>query len=276
MKWVPMSPLVLAPQIAKPPTRSQKVPVRDALRRAPTARAAAPCPGAGGGSTSVPPYGGRPTSLGWSRSSQSTSGTTTSAAPVTVSAAVRQPCVVASAASRGRKINCPVAPAAVRTPVMMPRRAMNQRPVTVATKARAIDPVPSPTSTPQHRMSCQLDRMNTVSPLPAATRVSATATTRRMPKRSISAAANGAVRPNSSRLTETATDIVPRDQPNSCCSGVINTPGVARNPAAPTIATNDTTATHQARCTRLFTSTRVTGPSCGYSGRSTSGPNANM
>ena len=61
--------------------------------------------------------------------------------------------------------------------------------------------------------------MNTVSPLPAATSSSAAATTRRMPKRSISAAANGAVSPNSSRLTETAAEIVPSDQPNSSCSG---------------------------------------------------------
>ena len=50
--------------------------------------------------------------------------------------------------------------------------------------------------------------MKTVSPLPAATSNSAQATTRRMPNRSISAAANGAVRPKSSRLTETAAEIV--------------------------------------------------------------------
>jgi hypothetical protein len=37
--------------------------------------------------------------------------------------------------------------------------------------------------------------MNTVSPLPAATTSSAAVTTRRIPKRSISAAANGAVSP---------------------------------------------------------------------------------
>ena len=39
---------------------------------------------------------------------------------------------------------------------------------------------------------------------------------------------------------------MPGDQPNSSCSGVISTPGVARKPAAPTIATNATAATHQA------------------------------
>jgi hypothetical protein len=61
------------------------------------------------------------------------------------------------------------------------------------------------------------------------------------------AAANGAVRPKSSRFTETATEIVPRVQPNSSSSGVISTPGVARKPAAPMIATNATAATNQAR-----------------------------
>ena len=92
--------------------------------------------------------------------------------------------------------------------------------------------------------------MKTVSPLPVATSSSAPATTRRMPNRSIRAAANGAVSPNSSRFTETAAEIVPRDQPNSSCSGVMSTPGVARNPAAPMIATKATAATHQAGWTR--------------------------
>src|SRR5689334_24053455 len=41
------------------------------------------------------------------------------------------------------------------------------------------------------------------------------------------------------------------DQPNSSCSGWIRTPGVARKPAAPTSATNATTATDQAGCSLL-------------------------
>ena len=71
-----------------------------------------------------------------------------------------------------------------------------------------------------------------------------------MPNRFIRAAANGAVRPNSSRLTDTASEMVPRDQPNSSCSGVISAPGAARKPAAPISATNETAATSQAGCTR--------------------------
>jgi hypothetical protein len=58
-----------------------------------------------------------------------------------------------------------------------------------------MEPVPRPTSTPQSRISCQLVVMKTVSPLPSAVSSSAQTTTRRMPKRSMSAAANGAVRP---------------------------------------------------------------------------------
>ena len=71
----------------------------------------------------------------------------------------------------------------------------NQRPVTVATSANAIEPVPRPTSTPQHSTSCQLAVMNTVSPLPDATTSRAAVTTARIPNRSMSAAANGEVRP---------------------------------------------------------------------------------
>ena len=50
-------------------------------------------------------------------------------------------------------------------------------------------------STPQSRTSCQLVVMKTVRPLPSATTSRAHMTTRRMPNRSISAAANGAVSP---------------------------------------------------------------------------------
>ena len=34
------------------------------------------------------------------------------------------------------------------------------------------------------------------------------------------------------RLIETASEMVARDQPNSCCSGTINVLGVERKPAA--------------------------------------------
>lgn len=106
-----------------------------------------------------------------------------------------------------------------------PRRSANQRPVTVAAKASAIEPLPSPTSTPQSRTSCQLAVMKTVRPAPTAITARAAATTRRMPNRSIRAAANGAVRPYSARFTDTAKPMVARDQWNSACSGSMSRPG---------------------------------------------------
>ena len=56
-------------------------------------------------------------------------------------------------------------------------------------------PVPMPTARPHSSHSCQAWVISVVRPLPTATSSSDAATTRRMPKRSIRAAANGAVRP---------------------------------------------------------------------------------
>src|SRR5215207_6809778 len=128
-------------------------------------------------------------------------------------------------------------------PVTRPLRRTNQRLVTVATKARGIEPAPRPTRTPQHRMSCQLWVMNSVRKLPTAIRPSALATTARMPNRSISAAAKGDVKPYRIRLTMTAAEIVPRDHPKSSCSGSISTLGAARKLPAPMSATKAVTAT---------------------------------
>ncbi len=102
---------------------------------------------------------------------------------------------MASDATSGRNTSWPVAPDAVSTPVTSPRCRTNQRPVMVATNVIAIDPTPTPTSRPQHTTSCQARVMKIVSPLPAATSISALATTVRIPSLSISAAANGEIRP---------------------------------------------------------------------------------
>jgi hypothetical protein len=48
------------------------------------------------------------------------------------------------------------------------------------------------------------------------------------------------------RLMKTAKEMIARFHPNSCSSGTISTPGVARNPAAPISATKVTAATIQA------------------------------
>ena len=133
-------------------------------------------------------------------------------------------------------------------PATRPRRATNQRFTTVATNAIDIEPAPTPTMTPQHRTSCHAAVMNTVSPLPRATITSANVTTGRIPNRSISAAANGEIRPNSIMFTDTAKPIVACDQPNSMCSGSISTPGTDRKAADPTRVTKVTAATTQAQC----------------------------
>ena len=83
-----------------------------------------------------------------------------------------------------------------------------------------------------------------------ATSVSEAATTRRMPKRSISAAANGAVSPYSTRLRVTAPLVVARDQPKSSSSGSSSAPVDERNPAAATRAPMVIAATNQARWMR--------------------------
>lgn len=147
-KCVRIRPLVEAPQIANVPASSQKGPVRAASTSTRTVRRAAPRAGAGFSAYS-PPYGASPTSAGWSRSSSQTNGTTTRAARATVTDAGRQPCRSTIQAHSGRKTSCPDAPAAVRMPVTRPRRATNQRLVTVAEKDIAIAPVPRPTSRPQ-------------------------------------------------------------------------------------------------------------------------------
>lgn len=111
------------------------------------------------------------------------------------SEADRQPTCSASAATGGRRTSWPVAWPAVRTPITRPRRWTNQRVAMVAASTRAIEPVPAPMRTPQKTMSCQEAVISTLPAAPRATSSSAVVMTRRRPKRSISAAANGATSP---------------------------------------------------------------------------------
>ena len=129
-------------------------------------------------------------------------------------------------------------------------RPFSLRVAIVATKPIEIAPVPEPTRTPHSATNCQLAVIVTLSALPAAIRVRAPASTGRTPKRSISAAANGAVRPKSVMFTDIASPTVPCDHPNSWCRGCIITPGTERKPAAPRIAMKLTAATTQAQCGR--------------------------
>lgn len=144
-----------------------------------------------------------------------TSGTTASEAAATIKEAQRQPYWVVTAATTGRKTSCPVALAAVSTPVTRPRRCANQRVAMVATNPIEIDPVPTPTSTPHSSTSCQLAVIKVLTAEPVAISSSDTVSTGRTPNRSMSAAANGAVSPYNIMLTDIASPTVPCDQPNS-------------------------------------------------------------
>ena len=84
---------------------------------------------------------------------------------------------------------------AVSTPMTAPRRDTNQRLTTVAPSTIAVVPVPSPTRIPHVKSSCQLARICEVRATPAQIKASEASTVRRMPKRSMSAAANGPTRP---------------------------------------------------------------------------------
>jgi len=75
------------------------------------------------------------------------------------------------------------------------RRSTNQRLTTVAPSTDVIDPVPSPTITPQIRTSCQAAVITVVSMMPPEITSSAVMATRRTPKRCISDAANGDIKP---------------------------------------------------------------------------------
>lgn len=197
MKWMPMSPLVVAPQIAKASASAQKAWCRTANRSPSIARPMAP-PVTSAGGTQVcgsAPKGRTPRSCGWSRMTSQAMGATASAATAMTREAGRQPTSCARAATGGRKISCPVAEPAVRTPMTSPLRATNHRLATVAARTRAIDPVPVPMSTPQKMCSCQDAVISVLPPAPSATRVSAPAMICRMPKRSIRAAAKGATSP---------------------------------------------------------------------------------
>jgi len=195
-RCVPTSPLVVAPQTKKLPASSQKSGL-PALSRSTRSALASGCwrEGTKAGMSGGAPYGSRPRSEGRSRTSSATSGKSSASTEATSSVTVRQPCVSTICASSGRKSIWPVAVLAVSTPITVPRRETNQRLTTVAPSTIAVVPVPSPTRIPQLTTSCQLERICEVSATPAQIRARETSTVRRMPNRSIKAAANGPTSP---------------------------------------------------------------------------------
>ena len=117
------------------------------------------------------------------------------ARPTVTYAAERHPWCSAAQAIAGRKISWPVALAAEKTPMTRPRWVWNHRLATMAPKTRAMAPVPMPMTKPQSSQSCHGAVMKVVARLASPTRSRDSVTTRRGPKRSITAAAKGAARP---------------------------------------------------------------------------------
>ena len=172
---------------------------------------------------------------------------------VTISEAVRHPAISIVRVMSGRKTSCPVAQAAPKRPITRPRRAVNQRFATSAPKTSAVDPTPSPTSTPQRITSCHEAFITSVRPVPVAMSARAATATCLIPNRSMSAAAKGAVTPYRTRFTETAREMADFVQPNSSSKGRTMTPMDDRNAADARSTRNVTPATIQARCTRTPT-----------------------
>ena len=212
MKWVAISPLVGAPQIAKPPPAAQKVRVRAASARVATARRAGPGPAPGAigspGATGVPAGapGATPRSAGRWAGAAAPAGSRPGGRGHHPSEADRHPDRSLIQASTGRKVSWPVALAAVRTPMTSPRRRTNQRLARMATKTRAIDPVPRPISTPPQQDQLPAPGDGDAQTAAGRDQQGRRWSTARTPKRSMRAAANGAVSPNSTRLTPTASD----------------------------------------------------------------------
>ena len=74
---------------------------------------------------------------------------------------------------------------------------------------------------------------------------SAASVIRRMPKRLISAAANGAISPNSTKRMPSAEGISAVSHPNSRSNGSISTPGAPTVPAVTSMVRNVTPAITQ-------------------------------
>ena len=134
---------------------------------------------------------------------------------------------------------------AASTPIIKPRRAVNQRFTTVAANTVEITPAPRPTISPQVSISCQGRLINVDSISASANSASAASTGRLMPKRCIAAPANGPIKPNRTRLKAIAEEMVERSQPKAFSRGTISTPGVARTPATHISTRNATAATIQ-------------------------------
>ena len=85
--------------------------------------------------------------------------------------------------------------------------------------------------TPQNSIRCQSLVITSAPISPISISATATSTTGLKPYLSISAAVNGAIRPKSTILSASATDISSVLQPNSLVSGTIKAPEMPMQPA---------------------------------------------
>ena len=201
--------------------------------------------GSGRSRPSVTPSGRAPTSAGSLRTHRTTGTTSTSASTPSTTAPSRQPAVTASAVSNGKKMSCPVLVLAPRIPVTRPRFRTNQRVATVGPRTLATRPVPSPDSSPNSSVSCQISRTRLVarSAMPVTTRL--ISTTARTPTRAMSQPLKGPDRPNTTRPAAAANDTDAVDQPGSAVIDSRNAPGAERTPAVTSTTTAVTaTTTH--------------------------------
>ena len=175
--------MVERPQTKKLPNSNQNVPLRQAspsaLKAAETGRMLRSA--SAGTSASVAPYGRRPMSAGRSRRNTTTTGTTARALMAIVTPTHRHPTPSASRERTGRNTSWPLAVAAVRAPVTRPRRATNHRLATVDAKTVAMQPDPTPTTTPQSRNSCHGSVIRVVPSAPSAMTIRAMTVTLRRP-----------------------------------------------------------------------------------------------
>ncbi len=136
-----------------------------------------------------------PIEAGRSGTSSQTSGRRQAVATAMAMATGFQPPDWASAASSGRNTSRPVAAEADISPITRPRLVLNQRLTMVAPSTVATAPEPTPENTPQVRSRCHGSVINRLSAVEPDINTNDASSVRRSPIRSISAAANGPVRP---------------------------------------------------------------------------------
>jgi hypothetical protein len=196
MKWVPMSPFVVHPQIKNVPARIRKGLVLETFIRSLRLSAAVKGPlDSSIGVSVASPNGRNPTSEGLFRNKIPKIIMMNRASPATVKAVTRQPFSVKTKLKSGKNIKEPVAYAAEKTPVMTPRCLWNHRPATKEAKTKAKQPVAKPTSTPQVKINPSGVGNATAKLDPTATSARANVATLRIENLSIMVAAKGAVMP---------------------------------------------------------------------------------